>query len=415
MRRFLLILAGLFSLIAPAAQAANSTVGAMTAGAAFSDTDLLYCAQTAGTVDRKCTPLQMAAYVFGKFSGDATANGTGTITLKNTGPGATGPIGNATSTPIITIDAQGRVTALTGTPITPSISNVTGMATNVPAWLLSATSANLAAALTDETGTGVAVFGTAPTISSPTINTAATFGFITGSTQCLHVNTSGVLSGTGSDCGSGSGAVSSVTGGIGVTVSPTTGAVVVSSPITVRNNTATTDTITSSDKGTVITESNAASVAVTITTAGFVSTDYFSIKNLGAGLATYTPSSGTIDGAATIACKQNQSADLYFDGTNYKTLASNCGGTITVASGTAALGTSAIASAACATVVTATATGTATTDVVTASFNGDPTAVTGYIPATAGMLTIITYPTANTLTRKSATTRQPRLPPERSR
>ncbi len=65
------------------------------------------------------------------------------------------------------------------------------------------------------------------------------------------------------------------------------------------------------------------------------------------------------------------------------------GSTITVASGTSALGTSAISSAACATAVTTSAPGTATTDVVLASFNGDPTGVTGYVPLTAGMLTII--------------------------
>jgi len=74
--------------------------------------------------------------------------------------------------------------------------------------------------------------------------------------------------------------------------------------------------------------------------------------------------------------------------------------TYTVASGTAALGTSAIASAACATAVTVSATGVATTDVVSASFNGDPTAVTGYVPLTAGMLTIIPYPTANNVNFK---------------
>jgi hypothetical protein len=62
-------------------------------------------------------------------------------------------------------------------------------------------------------------------------------------------------------------------------------------------------------------------------------------------------------------------------------------------SGTAVLGTSAISSAACATAVTVAATGVATTDVVLAGFNGDPTAVTGYIPTTAGLLTIIPYPT----------------------
>lgn len=76
------------------------------------------------------------------------------------------------------------------------------------------------------------------------------------------------------------------------------------------------------------------------------------------------------------------------------------GVTSTIASGTSALGTSAIASATCATVVTVTATNTATTDVVMASFNSDPTAVTGYIPSTAGMLTIFAYPTANNVNFK---------------
>jgi hypothetical protein len=75
-----------------------------------------------------------------------------------------------------------------------------------------------------------------------------------------------------------------------------------------------------------------------------------------------------------------------------------------VASGTAALGTSAITSASCATVVTATATGTATTDVVDASFNGDPSAVTGYAPVTTGMLTILSYPTTNTVNFKVCNT-----------
>lgn len=71
------------------------------------------------------------------------------------------------------------------------------------------------------------------------------------------------------------------------------------------------------------------------------------------------------------------------------------GSTQTIAAGTAALATGAIGSGACATAVTSTATNTATTDVVLASFNGDPSAVTGYIPSTSGMLTILVYPTAN--------------------
>jgi len=70
-----------------------------------------------------------------------------------------------------------------------------------------------------------------------------------------------------------------------------------------------------------------------------------------------------------------------------------------IAAGTAALGTTSIGSAACATAVAGTATsGNAanilTTDVIQATFNGDPTGIVGYQPSTNGMLTIIPYPTA---------------------
>jgi hypothetical protein len=74
--------------------------------------------------------------------------------------------------------------------------------------------------------------------------------------------------------------------------------------------------------------------------------------------------------------------------------------TVTIASGTSALGTGAISSATCATVVTTTATGVATTDTIGWGFNGDPTAVTGYIPAVAGMLTIIAYPSSGNVNFK---------------
>lgn len=72
----------------------------------------------------------------------------------------------------------------------------------------------------------------------------------------------------------------------------------------------------------------------------------------------------------------------------------------TIASGAKALATGAISSATCTSAQTDTATGTLTTDTITASFNGDPTAVTGYVPLTTGMLTIIVYPTADTVNFK---------------
>lgn len=54
----------------------------------------------------------------GALTGDITAaQGSNVTTLKNTGPGATGPIGSATTVPVVTIDAQGRVTALSSATI----------------------------------------------------------------------------------------------------------------------------------------------------------------------------------------------------------------------------------------------------------------------------------------------------------
>jgi hypothetical protein len=396
-----LVMLSLFGALsfATAAYAANTALSALSASGAIAGANLVYVVQTAGAGGVKATFTQVATFINSLFSGDATVSSGGVVTLKNTGPGATGPIGSATLAPVVTIDAQGRVTALSSASITqPAAANPTATASDT--------------AVNGSAGTFMRSDG------APAVQKATTSVFGVAKADNVGIGaTAGVLSNLGA---------TSVSGGIGVSVSPTTGTVVVSAPATVRNNTATTDTITSTDKGTIVTESNASSVAVAITTAGFVSTDYFTVKNLNAGIATYTPSSGTINGAATLVCSQNQSADLYFDGTNYKTLANTCGLgalatitpganvataaavalsgagglTSTIASGTSALGTSAIASAACATVVTTAATNTATTDVVTASFNGDPTAVTGYIPATAGMLTIFAYPTSGNVNFK---------------
>lgn len=98
-------------------------------------------------------------------------------------------------------------------------------------------------------------------------------------------------------------------------------------------------------------------------------------------LATTTPGTGVATAAAA-------------------NLSANGGLTTTIASGAKALATGAIGSAACTSAQTDTATNTATTDTIIATFNGDPTAVTGYVPLTTGMLTIIAYPTANTVNFK---------------
>jgi len=72
---------------------------------------------------------------------------------------------------------SGATNTITNVPISTGIS---GLGANVATFLATPTSANLAAAVTDETGSGSLVFGTSPTLTTPTIaqiNTPAATNF----------------------------------------------------------------------------------------------------------------------------------------------------------------------------------------------------------------------------------------------
>jgi len=71
-------------------------------------------------------------------------------------------------TPILGTPTSGVLTNCTGLPVTTGIS---GMGANVAAFLATPSSANLAAALTDETGTGANVFANTPTLVTPILGT----------------------------------------------------------------------------------------------------------------------------------------------------------------------------------------------------------------------------------------------------
>jgi hypothetical protein len=94
------------------------------------------------------------------------------------------------TTPALGTPASGTLTNTTGFPT----ANLAGLGTGVATFLATPSSANLRGALTDETGTGSAVFGTSPTISSPTITgTGAIAGTFTGN---ITGNVTGNVSGT---------------------------------------------------------------------------------------------------------------------------------------------------------------------------------------------------------------------------
>jgi len=93
--------------------------------------------------------------------------------------------------------------------------------------------------------------------------------------------------------------------------------------VAVNAQTGTTYTLLASDRSKLVTLSNASPVAVTIpvaTGAGFPAGFITKIQNIGAGTATLTPTTSTINGAASLALLQNQSIDLVSDGTNWHAL-----------------------------------------------------------------------------------------------
>lgn len=184
------------------------------------------------------------------------------------------------TTPILGTPTSGTLTSCTGLPIGTGVS---GLGANVATFLATPSSANLAAALTDETGTGANVFANTPTLVTPVIGAATgTSLAVTGAV------TSSGTAGVGYATGAG-GVVTQLTSRTtGVTLNKTTGAITlfsaagttVAATFTVTNSTvAATDVIILNQKsGTdlydlMVTAVAAGSFNITFRTTGGTTTE----------------------------------------------------------------------------------------------------------------------------------------------
>ena len=148
-------------------------------GSTNANTSWVTTAADTGTIGVTAMPWVQFSGSGTYFAGTGLTLTSNTFSITNTGVTA-GTYGSATQTPVLITNAQGQLTSVTNTTITPAVGSITGLGTGVATWLATPSSANLASAVTDETGSGSLVFATSPTLVTPILGTPQSGNFSTG-------------------------------------------------------------------------------------------------------------------------------------------------------------------------------------------------------------------------------------------
>ena len=148
-------------------------------GSTNANTSWVTTASDTGTIGVTAMPWVQFSGSGTYFAGTGLTLASNTFSITNTGVTA-GTYGSATQSPVLITNAQGQLTSVTNTTITPAVGSITGLGTGVATWLATPSSANLASAVTDETGSGSLVFATSPTLVTPILGTPQSGNFSTG-------------------------------------------------------------------------------------------------------------------------------------------------------------------------------------------------------------------------------------------